>query len=85
MRQVLLSLLMVVEHFYAITSSTLIISYTFIRGIFTAAALHSANQMGLPRTAIALSALVTSAYCLFFFAELIPKPQSKVSHLSLVL
>ncbi|KAJ6536775.1 P-loop containing nucleoside triphosphate hydrolase protein, partial [Mycena vulgaris] len=82
---VLLSLLMVVEHFYAITSSTLIISYTFIRGLFTAAALRSASQMGLPPSAIAISALVTSSYFLFFFAELIPKPQSKVSHLSLVL
>ncbi|KAJ6467037.1 P-loop containing nucleoside triphosphate hydrolase protein [Mycena vulgaris] len=74
---VLLSLLMVVEHFYAITSSTLIISYTFIRGLFTAAALRSASQMGLPPSAIAISALVTSSYFLFFFAELIPKPQSK--------
>ncbi|KAJ7107813.1 P-loop containing nucleoside triphosphate hydrolase protein [Mycena epipterygia] len=80
---VLLSFLMVVEHFYAITSSTLIISYTFIRGLFTAAALRSASQMGLPRSAIALSALVTSSYFLFFFAELIPKPQSKtISSLS---
>ncbi|KAJ6558333.1 P-loop containing nucleoside triphosphate hydrolase protein [Mycena capillaripes] len=74
---VLLSLLMVVEYFHAITSSTLIISYTFIRALFTAVALRSANQMGLPGSAIALSALVTSSYLLFFFVELIPKPHSK--------
>ncbi|KAJ7433880.1 P-loop containing nucleoside triphosphate hydrolase protein [Mycena galericulata] len=74
---VFLSLLMVVEHFHAVTSSTLIISYTFIRGLFTAVALRSANQMGLRGSAIAISALVTSSYFLFFCVELIPKPHSK--------
>ncbi|KAF8183862.1 P-loop containing nucleoside triphosphate hydrolase protein [Mycena galopus ATCC 62051] len=76
---VLLSLLMVVEHFRAINSSTLVVSYTFIRALFTAAALRSANQMNLPASAITLSALVTSSYLLFFFVELIPKPYLKTT------
>ncbi|KAJ7635711.1 P-loop containing nucleoside triphosphate hydrolase protein [Mycena polygramma] len=74
---VVLLLLMIVEHFHARISSTLVISYAFIRGLFAGVALRSATHMGLPRSAIALSALVTSSYFLFFLTELVPKPHSK--------
>ncbi|KAJ7493649.1 P-loop containing nucleoside triphosphate hydrolase protein [Mycena latifolia] len=74
---VLLSFLVVIEHLYAIAPSALIIAYTFIRGLFTAAALRSAVKIGLSPSATALSALVTSSYFLLFFVELVPKPQTK--------
>ncbi|KAJ7703885.1 P-loop containing nucleoside triphosphate hydrolase protein [Mycena rosella] len=75
---VLLSLLVMVEQLYTIAPSTLIIAYAFIRGVFTAASLRSAVQIGLSHGAIAISALVTSSYLLLFCVELIPKPTAKV-------
>ncbi|KAJ7618244.1 P-loop containing nucleoside triphosphate hydrolase protein [Mycena polygramma] len=74
---VLLLLLTIVEHFHARISSTLVISYAFIRGLFAGVALRSASQMGLPRSAIGISALVMSSYFLCFLAELIAKPHAK--------
>ncbi|KAJ7092344.1 P-loop containing nucleoside triphosphate hydrolase protein, partial [Mycena belliarum] len=74
---VVLMLLVVIEHLHSIASSTLIITYTFIRGLFTAAALRSAIKTGLPPSGLSLSVLATASYFVVFLVELVPKSQTK--------
>ncbi|KAJ7780147.1 P-loop containing nucleoside triphosphate hydrolase protein [Mycena maculata] len=70
---VLLTCLIPIEHFYSITPSTLIITYAFLKGVFSAAIMRSSIQIDGPNTSTVLLALVTASYLLLTFVELIGK------------
>ncbi|KAJ7114101.1 ABC transporter type 1, transmembrane domain-containing protein [Mycena epipterygia] len=70
---VLLAFLVTVEHFKSITPSTLIITYAFLKGVFSAAIMRSSIQIGDSYTSTVLFALVTAVYFLLSFFELIAK------------
>ncbi|KAF8205910.1 P-loop containing nucleoside triphosphate hydrolase protein [Mycena galopus ATCC 62051] len=60
---VLLAFLVAVEHFKSITPSTLVITYGFLKGLFSAAIMRSSIQIGNPNTTSTdLLALVAAAY-----------------------
>ncbi|KAJ7150739.1 P-loop containing nucleoside triphosphate hydrolase protein [Mycena filopes] len=71
-----LILLLVGEHFRTITPSTLIITYTFIKGLFTAAIMRSSIELGDPSRTTALLGITTGAYFALSLIEMIGKPRS---------
>ncbi|KAF7297369.1 hypothetical protein MIND_00970400 [Mycena indigotica] len=74
----ILLLVVVVEHFKAITPSTLIIVYTFVKGLFSAAIMRSALRIADPHTTIVLLALVTASYFTVCLAEILGKGRAVV-------
>ncbi|KAJ6540558.1 P-loop containing nucleoside triphosphate hydrolase protein [Mycena capillaripes] len=74
-----LLLLLVTEHFRTITPSTLVITYAFIKGLFTAAIMRSSIQIGDPARTTALLALVCGAYFALALVELLfGKPRGQL-------
>ncbi|KAJ7485129.1 P-loop containing nucleoside triphosphate hydrolase protein [Mycena galericulata] len=74
----LLACLIPVEHFKSLTPSTLIITYSFLKGVFSATIMRSSIQIGSPNTSTALLALVTAAYFLVTFSELVGKRRALI-------
>ncbi|KAJ7822606.1 P-loop containing nucleoside triphosphate hydrolase protein [Mycena leptocephala] len=74
--QIPLTFLLVIEHFRSITPSTLIITYTFIKGLFTATIMRSSIQIGDPTRTTTVLALITAAYFALSLIEIIGKPRS---------
>ncbi|KAJ7863186.1 P-loop containing nucleoside triphosphate hydrolase protein [Mycena leptocephala] len=70
---VLLALLVVAEHFKSITPSTLVITYAFLKGLFSAAIMRSSIQIGESDTTTILFYLVTAAYLFMALVELVGK------------
>ncbi|KAJ7230413.1 hypothetical protein GGX14DRAFT_692155 [Mycena pura] len=70
---VFLTALVPVEHFKSLTPSTLIITYAFIKGLFGAATMRTSLKLVEPQTTIVLLELVTAAYLLLVFAEILGK------------
>jgi hypothetical protein len=71
--QVLLALLVVAEHFKSITPSTLVITYAFLKGLFSAAIMRSSIQIDESDTTTILFYLVTAAYLFMALVELVGK------------
>ncbi|KAJ7028056.1 P-loop containing nucleoside triphosphate hydrolase protein [Mycena alexandri] len=71
-----LILLVVAEHFRTLTPSTLVITYAFIKGLFTAASMRSSIDLDDPTRTTALLALATAAYFAVSAIEIIGKPRS---------
>jgi hypothetical protein len=76
--QVLLTFLVSVEHFKSITPSTLVLTYAFIKGLFSAVIMRSSIQIGSPNTSTVLLALVTAAYLLQTLFELVGKRRALI-------
>ncbi|KAJ6594611.1 P-loop containing nucleoside triphosphate hydrolase protein [Mycena capillaripes] len=70
---VLLIFLIIVEHSRSIAPSTLIISYSFLKAIFTAAIMRTSIIIGESRVTTVLLALVAGSYLLLSCLELIGK------------
>ena len=71
-----LGVLVVTEHFRSITPSSLVISYTLVKTIFTSAVLRTYVKIELftlARNAAVLASLSTASYVLLFCLELIEK------------
>ncbi|KAJ7818313.1 P-loop containing nucleoside triphosphate hydrolase protein [Mycena olivaceomarginata] len=75
---VLLTFLVSVEHFKSITPSTLVLTYAFIKGLFSAVIMRSSIQIGSPNTSTVLLALVTAAYLLQTLFELVGKRRALI-------
>ncbi|KAK7006728.1 P-loop containing nucleoside triphosphate hydrolase protein [Favolaschia claudopus] len=76
-----LTALLVFEHLRTITPSTLIITYTFIKGLFSAAIMRSSIQNDGPEgptSTTALLALVCGSYFVICLIELFGKPHALV-------
>ncbi|KAJ6545144.1 P-loop containing nucleoside triphosphate hydrolase protein [Mycena capillaripes] len=71
--QILLACLIPVEHLKSMTPSTLIITYAFLKGLFSAVIMRSSIKIGGSNTSTVLLALVMAAHLLVAFFELIGK------------